>query len=62
MHLESNGPHIKDPFIFWFLIMILCFYHQLRVKWVYVDIGNSSGYIGQTHSHFPKYLWIFDTE
>ena len=64
IHLESNGPHIKVPLIFWFLIMIfyLCFYHQLWVKWVYIDIGNSSGHIGQTHSRFPKYLWMFDTE
>ena len=25
-------------------------------------IGNSSRYIGQTRSRFPKYLWMFDTE
>ena len=64
IHLKSNGPHIKVPLIFWFLIMIfyLCFYHQLWVKWVCIDIGNSSGHIGQTHSRFPKYLWMFDTE
>ena len=64
IHLESNGLHIKVPLIFWFLIMIfyLCFYHQLWVKWVCIDIGNSSGHIGQTHSRFPKYLWMFDTE
>ena len=61
IHLKSNGPHIKVPLIFWFLIMIfyLCFYHQLWVKWVCIDIGNSSGHIGQTHSRFPKYLWMF---
>ena len=64
IHLKSNGPGIKVPLIFWFLIMIfyLCFYHQLWVKWVCIDIGNSSGHIRQTHSRFPKYLWIFDTE
>ena len=64
IHLESNGQHIKVPLIFWFLIMIfyLCFYHQLWVKWVCIDIGNSSGHIGQTHSRFPKYLWMFRTE
>ena len=63
-HLKNNGPDIKVPLIFWFLIMIfyLCFYHQLWVKWVCIDIGNSSGHIGQTHSRFPKYLWMFDTE
>ena len=60
IHLESNGPHIKVPLIFWFLIMIfyLCFYHQLWVQWVCIDIGNSSKHIGRTHSQFPKYLWM----
>ena len=64
IHLKSNGLHIKLPLIFWFLIMIfyLCFYHQLWVKWICIDIGNSSGHIRQTYSRFPKYLWIFDTE
>ena len=64
IYLKSNGPHIKVPLIFWFLIMIfyLCFYHQSWVKWVCIDIGNSSVHIRQTHSWFPKYLWIFDTE
>ena len=64
IHLESNGPHIKVPLIYWFVIMIfyLCFYHQLWVKWLCIDTGNSSGHIGQTHSRFPKYLWMFDTE
>ena len=64
IHLESNGPHIKVPLIFWFLIMIFyfCFYHQLWVKWLCIDIGKSSGHIGQTHLRFPKYLWMFDTE
>ena len=61
---KNNGPHIKVPLIFWFLIMIfyLCFYHQLRVKSVCIHIGNSSGHIRQTHLRFPKYLWMFDTE
>ena len=47
IHLESNGSHIKVPLIFWFLIMIFyfCFYHQLWVKWLCIDIGNSSGHI-----------------
>ena len=40
----------------------LRFYHQLWVKWLCIDIGNSSGHIGQTHSRFPKYLWMLDTE
>ena len=64
IHLESNGPHIKVPLIFWFLIMIFyfCFYHQLWVRWLCIDIGKSSGHIGQTHLRFPKYLWMFDTE
>ena len=64
IHLKSNGPHTINPLMFWFLIMIfyLCFCHQLWVKWVYLDIGNSSGRIGQTHSRFPKYLRMFDTE
>ena len=48
IHLESNGPHIKVPLIFWFLIMIFywCLYHQLWVKWLCIDTGNSSGHIG----------------
>ena len=64
IHLKRNRPHIKVPLIFWFLFMIfcLCFYHQLWVKWVCIDIGNSSGHIEQTHSRSPKYMWIFDTE
>ena len=64
IHLESNGPHIKVPLIIWFLIMIFyfCFYSKLWVKWLCIDIGNSSGHIGQTYSRFPKYLWMFDTE
>ena len=47
---KNNGPYIKVPLIFWFLIMIfyLCFYHQLWVKWVCIHIGNSSEHIGQT--------------
>ena len=55
---------MKVPLIVWFLIMIfqLCFYHQFWVKWVCIDIGSSSRHIGQTHSRFPKYLWMFDTE
>ena len=63
IHLKNNGPHIKVPLIFWFLIMILylCFYYQLWVKWVCIQIGNSSGHIGQTHSRFPKYLRMSDT-
>ena len=64
IHLKSNGPHIKVPLVFWFLIMTfyLCFYHQLWVKWVFIDIGVSSGHTEQTHSWFPKYLWMFGTE
>ena len=64
IHLESNGPHIKVPLIVWFLIMIfyLLFYHQLWVKWVSIDSRSSSGYIGQTHWRFPKYLWMFETK
>ena len=63
-HLKSNGPHIKVALIFWVLLVIfyLCFYQQLCVKWVCTDIENSSGHIGQTHSRFPEYLWMFDTE
>ena len=64
MHLKNNGPHIKIILIYWFPIMIfyLSFYQQLWVKWVCLDIGYSSGHIGQTHSRFPKYRWMFDTE
>ena len=64
IHLESNGPHIKVPLIFWFLIMIFYFffYHQLWVKWLCIDIRKSSGHIRQTHLLFAKYLWMFDTE
>ena len=64
IHLKNNGPHIKVPLIFWFLIMIfnLCFYHRLWVKWVCIHIGNSSGHIGQTHSRFQKHLLMFKTE
>ena len=52
IHLNNNGPSTKVPLIFWFLIMIfnLSLYHQLSVKWVCVQIGNSSGHIGQTQS------------
>ena len=59
-----NGPHIKVPLIFWFLIMTfnLCFHHQLWIKWLYIHIIVSSGHIGQTHLRFPKCLWMFDTE
>ena len=64
IHSKNNGLHIEIPLIFWFLIMILysCFYHQLWVKWIFIHIRNSFGYIGQTHSRFPKCLWMFDTE
>ena len=64
IHLKSNGSHIKVPLIVWFLIMIfyLCFYYELLVKWVCINIGVSSGHIEQSHSRFPKYLWMFDTE
>ena len=50
--------------IFWFLIMIfnLSFDHQLWIKCVCIDIGNSSGHVEQTHSRFPKYMWMSDTE
>ena len=52
-----NGQHINVPLIFWFLIMTfnLCFHHQLLIKWVCIHIG-------QSHSWFPKRLWMFDTE
>ena len=61
--LKNNGPHVKVPLIFWFLIIIFyCFYHQLWVKWVCIHIGNCSGHTGQTHLRFPKYQWMFDTE
>ena len=55
---------MKVSLIFCFLIMILylCFYHQLRVKWVCMHIGNSSGHIEQTHSRLSEYLWMFDNE
>ena len=38
------------------LIMIFycCFYNQLWVKWLCIDIVNSFGHAGQTHSRFPK--------
>ena len=61
IHIESNGQHIKVPLIFWFFIMIfyICFYHQLWVKWLCLDIGNSSGHIVQTHSQFRKICGCF---
>ena len=64
IHLKSDVPHVKVPLIFWFIIttFYVCFYHQLWVKWVCPDIGNSFGHIGQIHSRFQKYLWMFDTE
>ena len=64
IHWNSNGPHIKVHLIFWFLIMIfyLCLFNQLWFKWVCIDTGNSSRYIGQTHSRIPKYLWVCGTE
>ena len=42
IYIWSTCPHVKVPLIFWFLIMILylCFYHQLWVKWVCMDIEN----------------------
>ena len=40
----------------------LMFYHQLWVKWVCMHIENSSEHIEQSHSRFPKCLWMFDTE
>ena len=62
--LENSGPSIKDSLIFPFLAMTFnsCFHHHLWVKLVCIHIGNSSGYITQTHSRFPKWLWMFDTE
>ena len=44
------------------MIFYLRFNHQLWVKWVCIDIRNSSGHIGQTHWRLPKYMWMFDTE
>ena len=34
--LKNNGPHVKVPLVFWFLIMIFYryYYHQFCVKWV----------------------------
>ena len=51
MYLKNNGPHIKVPLIFWFLIMTfdLCFYKQLWLKWVCIKIGNNSDHIEKTH-------------
>ena len=37
-------------------------YHQFWIKWVCIHIGNISGHIGQTHSRFQNYLWMFHTE
>ena len=64
IHLKNNVPDKKDTLIVWFLIMTftLWFYHQLRVKWVCIHIGNSSEHIGPTHSQFQKCLWMFDSE
>ena len=44
------------------MIFYFCFYHQLWVKWLCIDIRNSSGRIGQTHLRFPNYPLMFDTE
>ena len=51
IHLESDGEHIKGPLLFWFLIMILylCFYHHLSVKWLCIDTRNSFEHIGHMH-------------
>ena len=59
-----NGPHKKVPLNFWFFIMTfnLCFHYQLWIKLVCLHIIISSGHVEQTHSQFPKYLWMFDTE
>ena len=56
IHLKNNVPDKKDTLILWFLVMTftLWFYHQLRVKWVCIHIGNSSEHIGSTHSHFKN--------
>ena len=48
IHLKNHDPHINVPLIFWFLIMTfnLCFYHQVRDKWVCIHIGDNYGHIG----------------
>ena len=35
IHLKNNGPLIKVPLIFWFLIIAIkfCFYYQLNTYW-----------------------------
>ena len=64
IHLKNSIQHIKVLLTIWFLIMTfnLSFYHQWWVKWICIHIVNSSGLIGQTHSWFPKFLWMFVTE
>ena len=39
----------------------LMFLSPIRIKWVCIHIGNSSGRLAQTGSRFPKLLRIFDT-
>ena len=58
IHLESNGQHIKVPFIFWFLIMIFyfCFYHQLCVK------SSFSTFVFITNCGHVEWSWMFDTD
>ena len=38
------------------------FTSRTSIKWVCIDIANSFGHIGKTHSRFPKYMWMFDTK
>ena len=58
--LKNNGPHIKVPLIAFasYHDFLLMFSYPIADKWVCIHIGNSSAHIGQTHSRFPKYLWL----
>ena len=64
IYLKNNGPHIKVPLVFWFLIMTFdfCFHHQFWVKWVWIPIGNNSDHIEKTQLRFPKCLWMYETK
>ena len=48
-------------YIYIYYLFRITIVHERELNY-YIHIGNSSGYMGETHSQFPKYLCMFDTE
>ena len=48
-------------YIYIYYLCRITIVHERELNY-YIHIGNSSGYMGETHSQFPKYLCMFDTE